>query len=263
MRVLKKLIAPASMGFVLSFFISLIATKGNFGHSLLRGLIFAVAFSLLFFLIDFVFNKFLDGPDAVSVSSKPSSDAGLGAKVDITLSDEELSDDGVDLKFSVGQNKVGLAQNPSDISRPSSVEKTETKSQSSAAPASVVQSVQPAATVSGSFQQSSSAASPSSPKESSSEGASFRPVPLGSETVSDSGNGKVGDLDSLPEISDFDSDLGSEKSESFGDDVVNDSDFAGTNNSLYNRSKPGDEVSSGRDAATLAKAIQTILKREE
>lgn len=271
MRNLKKVIAPAVAGFVLSFLISLVATKGNFGHALLRGLLFAVLFAAVFFLVDFIFNKFLDGSDS-SVAPSKKNESGLGDRIDITLSDEELSDDGDDLKFFVGQNKVGLNQGGSDISKASGAAKEDLSNRGSGNGAERSSSISsldenvPAPSVE---KADHSGETVSSTRESSS-GSSFRPVPLGTPEKVDSApaaeaeGSKVSDVDSLPDISDFDSDLGSDESISDSSEgTLDDTDFSGPNKSLYSRKKPGDEVSSGHDAATLAKAIQTILKREE
>lgn len=267
MRNLKKLIVPAVAGFVLSFFISLIATRGNFGAALLRGLLFAIIFAVLFFLVDFLFAKFLDGTES-AVSSSKKSDAGLGAKVDITLSDEDLSDDGEDLKFYVGHNKVGLSQSATDVSRPP-VKTEPVKSPDDIKP-QVENIEKPAAVAAPVVQHEEKTPETKAPSSSSLE-SSFRPVPLGtpveavSEPAAKNEKEKVGDVDALPEISDFDSDMRSD-ADSLGSgkgSYEDDTDFTGSNEALYSRKKPGDEVSSGHDAATLAKAIQTILKREE
>ncbi len=269
MRSLKKLIVPAVGGFALSFFISLIATKGNFGAALLRGIIFAVVFAGLFFLIDFLFTRFLDGSSGEQTARKPS-DAGLGAKVDITLSDEDLADDGEDLKFFVSQNKVGMGQVNSEIDGAEGVPPV----QPQAASASVRMEAEPEPTASSVSASRPSAGAPVAEAKpvvkapSSEPENSFRPVPLGTPEpkVQNPEAEKVQDLDSLPEISDFDSDLGSDESSSSSrndDGYVDDSDFSGSNSSLYSRRKPGDDASAGHDAETLAKAIQTILKKDE
>lgn len=274
MRNLKKLIAPAVGGFVLSFFISLIATKGNFGVALLRGLLFAVIFAGLFFLIDFLFARFLDGTS--SSTAAPKSEPGLGATVDITLADEELADDGDDLKFFVGQNKMGLnaGKTDSDDNLAEPVQYTVDNSADSSASSAPSRSdaatprTESSRPVMGFDSKPSSNVSDSEPK------ASFKPVPLGTpepnvDAAPSAGDSeKIKDLDSLPEISDFDSDLGSDEDSSSkqnsGDDgYIDDTDFAGPNSSLYSRKKPGDDVTSGHDAETLAKAIQTILKKDE
>ncbi|MBR6079964.1 MAG: hypothetical protein IKP60_07400 [Treponema sp.] len=269
MRNLKKLIAPAVGGFVLSFFISLIATKGNFGVALLRGLLFAVIFAGLFFVIDFLFTRFLDGTS--SAAGTPKSEPGLGANVDITLADEELADDGDDLKFFVGQNKMGLkAGKPdSDNNLDESVQYTVDSSTDVSTPSapSRPERTESSRPVAG-FDSKTSAG------VSGSEAASFKPVPLGTpEPKMDSApaagdSEKIKDLDSLPEISDFDSDLGSDEDsnsqQNSGDDgYIDDTDFSGSNSSLYSRKNPGGDVTSGHDAETLAKAIQTILKKDE
>ncbi|MBP5753264.1 MAG: hypothetical protein J6W60_10495, partial [Treponema sp.] len=69
-------------------------------------------------------------------------------------------------------------------------------------------------------------------------------------------------IDDLPEIADFDAELGDESDDSF----VDDSDFASNGStSLYTERSTFSDGSraSDHDAATIAKAIQTALKREE
>lgn len=274
MRSLKKLIAPAVAGFVLSFFISLIATKGNFGAALLRGILFAVIFAVLFFLIDFIFSKFLEGSSGSGASGKPS-DPGLGSKVDITLSDEDLADDGDDLKFFVSHNKVGLNQdgnNSFEEPAPENQFGSDPVSVSSAEEKPAESKLQVPVSDKGSPSKPESKAAPAS---SGNPEKTFRPIQLGSGEEAaaaasaaplDSDSEKVRDVDALPDISDFDSELGSENSSdgsSSDDGYLDDTDFTGPNASLYNRRKPSDDVTSGHDAETLAKAIQTILKKDE
>lgn len=256
----KKSIFPAVFGFVLSFFISIIATH-RLWRSLLRGLIFAVVFAVLFIAIDYIFDRFLDKEDGTVGLKK--SDTKHNGKIDITISDEDLTDDGEDLRFPVTMNKMGLSQEDTQVLRT----KPE-PSASTAASSGASSSISPAPSVSEEVS--------SMPDVEDYDEDKFTPSPLASsdakvekapaESVIDTSN--VGldsngstEIDELPDIADFDAELGDD-----GDSFVDDSDFASNGStSLYTERSAFSDGSraSDHDAATIAKAIQTALKREE
>ncbi len=257
---------PALFGFVLSFLISLIASR-KFFVSLGRGVIFAVVFAGLFLLIDFIFARFLDSD---SPSFKKNSSPERGKMVDITIADEELSDVGEDLKFPVSQNLVGLgAEKIDSMRKPSAPADESVKKGPAPQTESVgVQSLPPDDVPS---KNESSPSKPSNVSQSAQSASAapasnsgFTPVPLGTPLKEEAAVSKAGDLDELPDMMDFDSELGSEDDGFSADEIINDSDFAGGGNGASDRPTFSDgSKATDHDAATLAKAIQTILKREE
>ncbi|MBP5443083.1 MAG: hypothetical protein J6Y60_07570 [Treponema sp.] len=256
----KKSIFPAVFGFVLSFFISIIATH-KLWRSLLRGVIFAVVFAALFIAIDFIFDKFLDKEEG-SVSSKRS-DSKSGGKIDITISDEDLTDDGEDLRFPVTMNKMGLSQEEMQ-SYKVQTESAPAPSSTAASPSidaapigtdEVIGSVSASPVESDVFKQTSLASSAPAVEK-----ATVSPVTDNTTVGLDARDGE--EIDDLPEIADFDAELGDEDADS----IVDDSDFAsnGSTSMFTERSTFSDgSRASDHDAATIAKAIQTALKREE
>ena len=107
----KKLAGYAVFGLVLSFLISLISTH-KVGTAIIRGFIFAALFAGISALIQLVEDKFLDvgesdlgtGPLEPKIGVKSSS----GNKVDITITDENLTDDAQGPAFSVDTNRHAL-----------------------------------------------------------------------------------------------------------------------------------------------------------
>ena len=260
----KKIAIPAAVGFVISFVISLIFTHSLF-WSLIRGLIFGVVFALLFLLVDFLFSTFLEQASDVEVSSakKPSS---LGNKVDIVISDEDLTDDGENLRFSVNNNKkilddqtlkesdakadvllddAGAAmQNAPDSEKESFLQSAKETAATAATVAAAKQDENKPSFV------ASSIAEVTSPGASSSASAS-------------SDGGAVDGIDSLPDLSGFDALTGDVEDSS---DVIDDTEFA--SRGVSSPASRGSTFSDGTKAAdhdteTLAKAISTILKRDE
>lgn len=257
----KKSIFPAVFGFVLSFFISIIATH-KLWRSLLRGFIFAVVFAVLFIAIDFIFEKFLEKEGSAGSSKK--SDSGNGGKIDITISDEDLTDDGEDLRFPVTMNKMGLSQEEKRPLKaqvdqaPQAQASSDSSSSQASAPISadtdVFEGVDDSAGDDIFTPQNLASVSPKAEKPSAAPVIDSSTVGL--DTSDDS------QIDELPEIADFDAEMGDDS----GDSFVDDTDFASNGStSLYTeRSTFADgSRASDHDAATIAKAIQTALKREE
>ena len=254
----KKSIFPAVFGFVLSFFISIIATH-KIWRSLFRGVIFAVVFAVLFIAVDFIFERFLDKEDGGGTAKK--SDSKSGGKIDITISDEDLTDDGDDLRFPVTMNKMGLSQEETQVLKPNPA--TATASSNVSAPVdsgAVVQEEKKNISVEEPLEQEVFEPKPFATSEHKVE------KPAAASVIDTSSVGlDVNDnsqIDDLPEIADFDAELGDESDDSY----VDDSDFASNGStSLYTERSTFSDGSraSDHDAATIAKAIQTALKREE
>ncbi len=294
---IKNIAVPAALGFVLSFLVSLIFGTHKFGVSLFRGLLFCLIFGILAFIIDFVYGKFLDDGSAVdtlqdSSSGRSESSNKVGARVDITIDDADLSNDGKELSFAVNRNRFKLADADTQDLRENDVmyvaESSEKKDTGVAS----------APVTSNNSSVSSAPVSNSQPSAS-----SFKPVPLGqpvsaavnqsaetktpepntkptsqntdSHPVSKKEGSSNSEINALPDLDNFDNTDNSDDSSADGDadsDSTKSTDFSTDEVSASNSS--GDSVSvpvpgaDGKqtvqqDTETLAKAIRTVLKRDE
>lgn len=293
----KKIAFPAAFGFALFFLVSLIFTH-KIVPALLRGVIFGLLFALIFFGIDFVFTRFLNDGEDISVSSGGSgakrSMSSPGGTIDITISDEELTDDGQGLRFPVSKNKHALAKEETvPILDPNAAQKLKQdvssllgstepgfRSLDSVAP---LQGSASGGSAGGtgterSLEASASSRSPSpagaaplAQQSAGSEGA-FTPVSLGkpfpstnaqsslSEKIHD---GEKSELDDLPEIADFAPKAGDVGKK---EEVIVDSDFARDGVKTSSSDKPmfaDGSRATDHNTETLARAIQTVLKRDE
>ncbi len=264
----KNITYPAAAGFALSFLISLIATH-RFGSSLLKGLLFALVFAVLAFVIDYVWGRFLSEGDEVSDISgdAPKADKSLGNKVDITIDDADLSDDGKSLRFAVDRNRAKLSESDTQDLRKNDVlfaaeSKGEKQSLFDGPPAAP--------------SDNGGAKTTAQPQEEASS--SFKPVSLGKPLPASGAPGAAsgkspsapvkkapssgGEMDALPDIDGFEND----------DNYVSDSDIADDNPSApvssdFSSSAPTSSGNASKatehDSATLAKAISTVMKRDE
>ena len=278
----KNIAGPAAAGFILSFLISIFVTH-NFGVSFLKGLLFGAIFAVLAFVIDFVWGRFLsDGSEPVELASEsPRTEKGLGARVDITIDDADLSDDGRGLPFAVDRNRAKLSEaDTQDLRKNDVLFAAESKGEKQSLfdrtpepvkkPDAAPAASEPAAESQGTFTPVSlgkplpaSAAAPASheaaasPAAASSAGpAKAAPAPARKASSGD------GELDGLPDIGGFDTD----------DNYVSESDMeedgsAGESPSSYSSPASSSSVDASKatahDTETLAKAISTVLKRDE
>ena len=265
---LKNILYPAVSGFVLSFLITLIATR-HILLALFRGALWAAGFAALAAGISFLYEKFLSeglGSDSLSENqSRPVT----GNVVDITISDEELTPDDSGPRFDVsGERAAPLSAAQTRLSDMSETEalmarRTETVTAPRATEHTVAQSAAPV------VEPERKAATASEPLASaktdagSKEPATFTPVNLAGQPVSASQSSgaaeDIDNLDELPEIGELNL-VGSGSSS-----VEETSEFA----------EEGEAPSSSRvqfadgsspashDAETMAKAIRTLLKRED
>ena len=283
----KKLAFPAAFGFALFFLVSLIFTH-KILPALLRGVIFGLLFALIFFGIDFVFTRFLN--DGEEITSSPSQGgrrtvaSSPGGSIYITISDEELTDDGQGLRFPVSRNKHALIKEESSpIPDSGTAQKLKQDAYSLAGKSEPSFRSLDAAPASGAPQPVVSSSSASSAKEeskvqassgaNSSEGGTFTPVSLGKPFPSGGSAGssiseqvhsnEKSDLDELPEILDFAPKAGNAGA---NDNVIVDSDFArdGVKPSASEKPMFADgSRATDHNTETLARAIQTVLKRDE
>ena len=268
----KNIVYPAVAGFALSFLISVFATH-RLWSSLLKGLLFALVFAVLAFVIDFVWGRFLvEGDDVADISGDaPKADKSLGNKVDITIDDADLSDDGKSLRFAVDRNRAKLSESDTqDLRKNDVLFAAESKGERQSlfdGPA-----VPPT--------DNGGTKAESQPQEETS--ASFKPVALGKPlpttgatgAAPESALGKAasvpqkktsstgGEMDALPDIGGFDND----------DNYVPESDVADDSPSVpvpsnFSSAAPASSGNASKatehDSATLAKAISTVMKRDE
>ncbi|WP_296012327.1 hypothetical protein [uncultured Treponema sp.] len=243
---LKNVAASAGVGFVLSFLISIISTHRFFVASF-RGIIFAVVFALLAFAAEFLNKKFL----SVETLSDSKDEAGkktvskAGSVVNITIDDENLTEDEAAPNFDVSANKnffngggsVGTASKIEEKTEEAPAADSLQKADSSVAANEPVENAVPVA--------DSSAPEKIEPE--------IKPAAASAEKASQSQ-----EIDALPDIGVF-----SGESDDDGG-VINDSDFAQTESSEKLPSAPTDgKVSVEQDTKTIASAIRTLLKKDE
>ncbi|MBR1911465.1 MAG: hypothetical protein IJ828_03800 [Treponema sp.] len=279
---LKNIVVPAVFGFALSFFISIVVNH-RFGTAFLRGFIFAVVFAAGAVVIDFIYEKFLNDGSSIDFSSDtPKEDSRLGGKVDITIDDAELTDDGDSLAFSVANNRFKLSQadtksvrqNRSEPVAPAASSAPAAKAEpvGSAPSATAKAPAQPAVSEKTAFTPVSltgmtSAGEASAEPVSGESDASENAKPVATDAVSPAVVARRAErvaekkeIDALPDLDSFGdaSDL--------DDDVIEDSEFAqdGMDSSDEGRIIFADgSKAKDHDTETLAKAIRTVLKRED
>ncbi len=266
----KLTVLTSVIAFVLSFFTALIS-HADFLRSLLRGGILAVIFGALSVGITFLYNKFLsDGSSGETSAYDGQNPAPIGNKVDITIDDAELQEEENTPKFVLtGQNQM---LNKDDLGERKTVQLDNINEEPKA-----TETVSPV-TNKGQITPVSNTGSVNSLEVKSDEKATpaFKPVSLGQVTGGDSdelpaienslGDGsflKQGEdenedtLDVLP-------DMGS-PSKAY-DDTVTDSEFAssGKNKSrLSDPMFPDGSMAESKDAALMAEALRTVLKKGE
>ena len=241
---LKNVAASAGVGFVLSFLISIISTHRFFVASF-RGIIFAVVFAHVAFAAGFLNKRFLsvetlsDSKD--EAGKKPISKA--GSVVNITIDDENLTEDEAAPNFDVSANKNFFNGGGSVGTASKFEEKTED--------APVADSLQKAeSSTDEPVENAIPVADSSAPEKAEPE----NPVAATSSEKA----AQSQEIDALPDIGVF-----SGESDDDGD-VINDSDFAQTESSEKLPSAPTDgKVSVDQDTKTIASAIRTLLKKDE
>lgn len=218
----KMVVAAACVGFLLSFFTGLFSGIG-FGLVLLRAIIFAILLAGLFLAIKFVFERFLDLGEFESTSVP--TNANVGSMVDITVGDDELTEEDsapgfyVDAKVAPKTPEQNISNEPVPVHEVSvSAEKTESIQQNN------VEDVLPSISNTG-FVKSDIQAMTSS------------------RSINDEDSSSDEDLDSLPEFN-----SGSKNTSNFED------------SSLRGGSSFMDTGS--QDAEAMAKAIRTILSKD-
>lgn len=281
MKGIKFIIGFAIFGFLLSLISGTLAVGNTFGRILIHAFIFALIFALLAFGINFIAAKFFnfdsDYSSEISVGQTPSQDSTSTHSVDIVVQDEELPAEDNSSQFVVSPNRQMLE--PDDVSdvvkssgtstSPSSQTNSETVSENSAHNA-VIQA---------------NAASSSSSNSNNFNGTNngFIPVSLGEtpsnltgteakshndikkEEVSsvspESDEGaEEGELDTLPDLEDMSGYTSVPASMvSSNEEAVEESSFSESSSSS---GISAEEVTDGKDAELMAKAISTLLAKE-
>ena len=250
MKNIKAIAICAASGFVLSLICGFFS-KAGFGHIFLIALIFGIVFGLLGFGISFLFERFLavetvvaDGTNNTSADNLASLNSGnknIGQHVDIVIQDEPLEQSGNPNHYDVGENHQML--NESDYNNSQKAEDTA----ETIVPKNEFVPIRNLETVTN-FSGNES--------ETPAEAEQRR------EAIVQQEQQKGNDIDTLPDMSDFKINSGSENPDD-NTVIISDSEEAQFvhNATNYKSSEVGDgEI---KDASLMAKAISSILAEEE
>lgn len=253
----KNICVSACIGFFLSFLIGLFSDV-HFSVVVLRALLFGVVFAVLCVGISILYQKFLsaDNGGFVSDSELSSPKSATGGVVNIVVDDSNLPDEETSPKFTVLNNHTALDNE---------IKKTSVRDEPSADSTPVISS----APVTSSESEEKTSFKPVSLGEVDSNSNSAKTVASSNITENSSSKSASSDvavsdaqeqeqLDELPDISnmaveasgDVASDLDSPT-----DEIVSDSEFA------TGGAKMKEQPVSG-DTAVMAKAIQTLLAKD-
>ena len=225
----KYIISFASVGFVLSFIIGLFSSV-PFGIVLLRALISALVMACVFFAGSVVFDKFLDanGPvtEATPIKTKTNGNA------DVSVDDSLIFDEENGPEFRIPKQLMNEGVSES--------KKTATKQESTA---SSVTAEGPAAVT-------TAQVSPVEPKADFAP-AKTEPAAENFISVNDTESADNMELGSLPDIDTMLTDM-----KKLGSDVITNSDFA------KSEATAGSEELKGADTEIMARAIHTVLTRD-
>ena len=264
-----KFVIPSASCFVLSFLISIIRTH-RFGVSLLRGLIFALIFALLTFAVKYLFEKVLNLGEDSDEEGVGETEKKSEHKVDLTLDGENLTED-AGPRFYVGNNKHSLGEN--DTVDLKELKKDKPLSESVSAMSDIPDAKK-------SMESDSLKKEGRKQAEETISSPVFSPAGLADITKKEKSSGekemtssssvhgqdKVRDseIDMLPDMQDYQEENTAEEIPVEDGDLVEDSDFASEGNVESSTAKFADGSSAeSKDSETIAKAIRTILKREE
>lgn len=262
----KNIVIPAALGFMFSFFISIIATH-KFGSSLLRGLLFCVVFIILSSLIQVIYNKFLSDGTEVNLPSEGKRGDKTGSVVDITIDDAPLERDDNGPQFFVSNSKLKAAEEIDG--KASAIKVDENKMMDVGDNMENIPQ-----TGADKIRRQENKLKETFVEEQKNNVSEFKPAALNKlseaakktaveskPVVTESAIAESSDddqIDSLPEMSSM---LELDAAEEGKSDLIRDSEFA--SEGKPNRSK--ELLESGQfnsNAETMAKAIQTLLKRE-
>lgn len=219
----KMIVAAACVGFFLSFFTGLFSGIG-FGLILLRAIIFAALLAVLFLGIKFVFERFLDMGDVET--SPVSSEVNVGSMVDVTVGEDELTEEDSAPGFYVDAKVTQKPTESADVSVSAEQEKERPVSSSTSSDLSQKQEDDELPTIQAGGFVKSDIQTMTSPSVSSNV----------DETSDDQ-------LDSLPEFN----------NDKKGSTAFESSSFHGSSSMMD---------TGAQDAEAMAKAIRTILSKD-
>ncbi|MBQ5999875.1 MAG: tripartite tricarboxylate transporter TctB family protein [Treponema sp.] len=287
MKNVKFIIGFSFLGFLLSVIFGVTSQGNYFGRVILHALIFAVVFAVLAVLIQFIFNRVLEfGADSMGDAGTAAvADGGASSSshsVDIVVQDEDLPADENGSQFYVGMSRQMLS--PEDTNPETKpVQKAEQDVPVQPAVAAPVEKSADASVSAGTSNASQMISA--SNAESAAAASGFVPISLGetpsnissvesathedikkvekSVPVSVSSGTESGgeELDSLPDLEDL-TGFTSSVSAPPSDDVDVEVEDSGYTESATERSVSAEEVTSGKDAELMAKAISTLLAKE-
>lgn len=284
MKNVKWIIGFSVFGFLLSFVSGLVSRSAPFGLILLHAVIFAAVFALLAAGLQFIFEKVLDidyqpEPAASSVSS------GSGPQkhsVDFYIEDEELPSDDNEAHFFVGNNRQMLTE--ADINGTAEESSVAAPASGSPPPA--------AAELSSGEKEDAPVSADVSPRDAAADdiaaqnksSAGFVPVSLGETPRSISGTEakSVEEIKSGGRQDDASDAAADPQTVQDGEDVlgvlpdleqladgggaasVSESSAADDEDGFIpsGQGKSADEIAEGQDAAVMAKAISTLLAKD-
>ena len=274
----KNIAASAIIGFILSFIISIIATH-KFINSCGRAFFTALVFALLVVLIEFISNKFLDSGEEALMADNNLENKGsnLKSSVDITISDEPLTEDESPLQFDVKGNKRTLSSENRDVSKKNAPNglisdvgenmNNIPEARNSAGLDSLVQRENGAEPLF-SGEQNDSGNKDKQEKE-------FKPVNLGQKVDGDasenenqakksSGTDKEAERNIIADLPDMDNMIQDEESGSSSsvDSSFYEEDSVPDENFTRNKSASGKPKAASQDTETMAKAIRTLLNKD-
>ena len=272
-------------GFLLSI-ISSFGSHRSFGAKIFLAVVFAVIFALCAFFISFLYTNFLEGESNSGFGeSSGAVQSGVSTAsthaVDITVQDEELPSEENENQFFVGSkhqmlNEGDMVSISENENKTDAVDKIKMENQnSSAQPVNT-----PAANISD--------ADTVSQNNSVSNNAGFVPVSLtenadnfssiesksadevkheekiasmNSMPVMESADKNTGELDVLPDLEDI-SGIKASSGHSNESGMAEGSDFSEEKNISGGSGASAEEVTQGKDAELMAKAISTLLAKE-
>lgn len=274
-----KFIAGFSIfGFLLSILSSFGAHR-NFGMKLVLALVFAAVFGACAFLISFLYSNFLETDTSGGFSegvNPAAASSGSTHAVDITVQDEDLPSEENENQFFVGSkhqmlNDDDIKSNVSEGSGQSQIEQIKNENQNSSqpgqfTPASVVSAAAspantgfvPVSLTENADNFSSIEAKTTSEVKAEEKVAQMNAMPV-MEQAAPSGSGDES-LDVLPDLEEISSN--SVYTASAEDGVAEETDFTEGKNISSGSGTSAEEVTQGKDAEIMAKAISTLLAKE-
>lgn len=251
-------------GFLLSFFTGLAAGR-KLGHVMIDAFIFLLVFAAIGAVIYFFAGKIIfSSSDSDSLSEVASSDASEGShsgshSVDILVEDEDLPDEENPSQFYVGSGHQMLNQGDfSDKTGTNSLHE-ETKNEQPAQNADFSEKLSSSQTQSGEFVPV--LLGETSQNISGTEAKTYSEVQQ-TEQITDNSDQEIGEqqLGVLPDLEDI---AGAPSAHAAGLEQTGDEDSSSSWNNTNSSASDASEIAEGKDAALMAKAISTLLAKDD